>query len=246
MDSLDETYSLTHRVQLQGQGHWATHWMSCLWNDPKPYHRPEAQRPTSRWIGRTLLAESAEQIKTLQNRKCETKRDWNELLGICWVSWSSGDADEIRGQNWCELDWSRQAKIKSVSAVWSWGLVSTSSMLFVQNKTWFHWVHQSPSFTRWLLMEHMVFTPRTSWAICKLMWLYGWKPIRPAHLAFVRRRGGRQIFTQETGMVARSSCSQERRTGTCAKWGQWSRSRYERLGTRSYQEVVWQRCGCWQ
>ena len=46
-----------------------------LGNEPKPYRRLEAQRPTSRWIGRTLPAASVEQMKTLQNRKCEPKRD---------------------------------------------------------------------------------------------------------------------------------------------------------------------------
>ena len=41
--------------QLQRQRQRETHWMSCPGNEPKPYHRPEAQRPASRWIGQTLL-----------------------------------------------------------------------------------------------------------------------------------------------------------------------------------------------
>ena len=71
-----------HRVQLQRQRQRETHWMSCPGNKPKQCHRPEAQRPTSRWIGRTLPTASLKQIKTLQSRKCEPKRDWGELFGI--------------------------------------------------------------------------------------------------------------------------------------------------------------------
>ena len=42
---------------------------------PKPCHRREALQPISHWIGRTLPSASVKQIKTLQNRKCEPKRD---------------------------------------------------------------------------------------------------------------------------------------------------------------------------
>ena len=117
-----------HWVQLQPQRHWETHWMSCPRNEPKQYPRLEAQ-PTSRWIGRTLPTASAEQIKTLQNRKCEPKRDWNELLGICWVSCSSSEHFRIRRRRriwWSELMWIGPVKDTgmceyfSLSTTWLW------------------------------------------------------------------------------------------------------------------------------
>ena len=70
------------------------------------------------------------------------------------------------------------------------------------------------------------------------MWSCGWKPIWPAQPALSKPWcRPTETLTQERAMVARSSCRQERRTWTGAKWGQWSRSWYEILGTRSYQEV---------
>ena len=86
--------------------------MSCPGTEPKPSRGLEAQRPTLRWMCWTLLKASGKQIKTSQSRKCELKRDCNELLGICCVS--LGSSGHFRAQQCRQSCSSEQMRIRLV------------------------------------------------------------------------------------------------------------------------------------